>query len=372
MRVNSITFKLLVIIVGAFIVATGGILVLADIQLKRIVDDSQEAVFTERIDTITGYLSRSNERLKKTGLVEAYTDDFQQSALTYLRTSYYKETEPIIYPFIIDTRGTVIMHPVLATGDQSIKDTPIAGQLLASKDGHFEAVFGGQSKWYRHRSFDAWDWVIGYAVPLKTKYRDARIFRDMLILIATGVSLAVLVVLSLVVRRFTRPIVDLTEAAQHVAQGELDRPIDLGGSDEVGVLARTFESMREAIQNKIDALSNEINERKQAEHALQESEARLSEAQKLAGLGYWEWTITSGKVIWSEEVYRIFRLDPKTFRPDVDSVMRFSPWPEYNRRHEELIQRALDMMLCNRVKAGRGFIQNDQGRIAKEDPNKGQ
>jgi hypothetical protein len=89
---KSITVKLLVIIVGAFFVTTVVVLVLADIQLKEILDKSQNAVFSERIDTIVGFLSRRNERLKKTVLVEAYLDDFKASAVAILRDSYYKQS----------------------------------------------------------------------------------------------------------------------------------------------------------------------------------------------------------------------------------------------------------------------------------------
>jgi PAS domain-containing protein len=51
------------------------------------------------------------------------------------------------------------------------------------------------------------------------------------------------------------------------------------------------------------------------EVALQESERRLREAQKMAQLGHWIWDIRTGNVEWSEEVFNIFQLDPKEFTP---------------------------------------------------------
>ena len=275
MRFNSITVKLLAIIVGAFVVTIVAILLLADIQLRQILDESQEAVYAERVDTITGLLRRSSERLKKTGLVEAYADDFKQSALTVLRKSYYTKPDPAIYPFIIDTSGTVIMHPELAEGDPTIKETEIAKQMLSSNDGHFDAVYLGQAKWYRYRSFDDWGWVIGYAVPLTIKYRDAHVFRNMLIFITAGVSVFVLLVLALVVRQFTRPIVRLTEASKQIAGGNLDQQIDMGGRDEVGILAQAFIHMRDAIKTQIKNLNNEIGERKRLEKAQQKTSNML-------------------------------------------------------------------------------------------------
>jgi PAS domain S-box-containing protein len=79
---------------------------------------------------------------------------------------------------------------------------------------------------------------------------------------------------------------------------------------------------------------------KQAEEALKASEAKLNDAQKLAGLGYWSWDINTGEVIWSEEVYKIFKKKPADFDTTIDSILALSPWPEDQQRGQELIQKA--------------------------------
>jgi PAS domain S-box-containing protein len=86
----------------------------------------------------------------------------------------------------------------------------------------------------------------------------------------------------------------------------------------------------------------DITERKRAEKALQESEGRLSEAQKMAQLGHWIWDIRTGNVEWSEEIFNIFRLDPKEFTPHIDSILALSPWPEDHKLDKELIRRAME------------------------------
>jgi len=47
---------------------------------------------------------------------------------------------------------------------------------------------------------------------------------------------------------------------------------------------------------------------------LQESKARLEEAQRVAHVGHWEWDLETDVVVWSDETYRIFGLSPKVFR----------------------------------------------------------
>ena len=48
------------------------------------------------------------------------------------------------------------------------------------------------------------------------------------------------------------------------------------------------------------------------EKKLQQSEAYLSEAQRLSHTGSFGWRISSGKITWSEETFRIFQYDPTT------------------------------------------------------------
>ena len=53
-----------------------------------------------------------------------------------------------------------------------------------------------------------------------------------------------------------------------------------------------------------------IAERKDAEESLRRKEMELKEAQRLAGVGSWQWDPDSDTVVWSEELYRIAGRDP--------------------------------------------------------------
>jgi PAS domain S-box-containing protein len=52
-------------------------------------------------------------------------------------------------------------------------------------------------------------------------------------------------------------------------------------------------------------------------HDLQDSKAKLEEAQRIAHVGYWEWDLTSNRVIWSDETYRIYGLRPQEYPIDI-------------------------------------------------------
>jgi PAS domain S-box-containing protein len=54
----------------------------------------------------------------------------------------------------------------------------------------------------------------------------------------------------------------------------------------------------------------EVTEVKRMEEALRQKEKDLLEAQRLAGVGSWQWHVGNDAVIWSEELYRIAGRDP--------------------------------------------------------------
>ena len=60
-----------------------------------------------------------------------------------------------------------------------------------------------------------------------------------------------------------------------------------------------------------------------SQRALAHSEAGLKEAEQLAGLGSWNYDLDSGRLQWSDEVYRIFEVDPAQVQP---SFERFLEW----------------------------------------------
>ncbi len=64
-----------------------------------------------------------------------------------------------------------------------------------------------------------------------------------------------------------------------------------------------------------EELQGEIIERKSAEENLRRSEAFLTEGQRISHTGSWSWHVSSGKVAWSEEHFRIFGFDPEKIEP---------------------------------------------------------
>jgi len=64
---------------------------------------------------------------------------------------------------------------------------------------------------------------------------------------------------------------------------------------------------------RIDGIATDITARKQMEQALRRSQAQLAEAQEIAQLGSWHWDAATQKLTWSDELYRIYGIQPGEF-----------------------------------------------------------
>lgn len=69
-------------------------------------------------------------------------------------------------------------------------------------------------------------------------------------------------------------------------------------------------------------LITDITERKLVENTLLENKARLDQALEAANAGIWEWNLKSGVNIWSDEVWRLYGLEPHGNAPS------FALWAE--------------------------------------------
>ena len=74
-------------------------------------------------------------------------------------------------------------------------------------------------------------------------------------------------------------------------------------------------------ESYVNVYGREITKRKKAEEALRRSEERLKRAQEIAHLGSWELDLIDNRLIWSDEVYRIFGLEPQEFAATYEAFL---------------------------------------------------
>ncbi len=90
----------------------------------------------------------------------------------------------------------------------------------------------------------------------------------------------------------------------------------------------------------------DITERMLADAALREREKQLAESQRIAHIGSWEHNLTTGRIVWSDELFRILGLDPRKDQADFKAfVDRIHP------DDRAALKRAID----ETVKTGKHF-----------------
>ncbi len=72
---------------------------------------------------------------------------------------------------------------------------------------------------------------------------------------------------------------------------------------------------------EVIVMHEDVAEKEQVLQALRESEARLSEAQRIAQLGSWQLDLRSNTLQWSDEIFRIFEIDPQRFGASYEAFL---------------------------------------------------
>ena len=121
-------------------------------------------------------------------------------------------------------------------------------------------------------------------------------------LLAAGLAALLLAfVLSLLVTRgVTRPILAIQRAAERIGRGDIEFRLRAHRNDEVGDVARAFDVMLDR---------------------LEQTQGRLTNAQRLARLANWQIDAGSGEVTGSEEFWRIYGLDEADLPIDTQTLI---------------------------------------------------
>jgi len=107
----------------------------------------------------------------------------------------------------------------------------------------------------------------------------------------------------------------------------------------------------------------DVTERKRTEIALRERERELAEAHRIGRLGSFRWLKKDGSVLWSEEVFRAFGVDPGSPVPRGDDVARLmtpESWERIAKATYDALETGapycMDLELVDRNGAGRRWV----------------
>jgi diguanylate cyclase (GGDEF)-like protein/PAS domain S-box-containing protein len=106
-------------------------------------------------------------------------------------------------------------------------------------------------------------------------------------------------------------------------------------------------------------------ERLRAEETLRASEARLKEAQRLAHIGSWDLDLATNHLVWSDEIFRIFEIDPSRFGASYEAFLD-AIHPDdreaVNRAYTESVRNRTPYVIVHRLLMADGRIKHIQER----------
>ncbi|MCF8026483.1 MAG: PAS domain S-box protein, partial [Desulfobacteraceae bacterium] len=145
----------------------------------------------------------------------------------------------------------------------------------------------------------------------------------------------------LMVRLFLqRPLGDLSDMIKAFARGNFNPPEQSAPVREFEPVVTMLRSMGRKISDQMQELQNQLEERRKAEEALGKSKKLLQETQKITAVGGWEFELSSGRLTWTEEVYRIYGVSPAEYDPnDIDRDFSFYP-PDDREKIESAFKKA--------------------------------
>jgi signal transduction histidine kinase len=173
---------------------------------------------------------------------------------------------------VITADGVVLarsLNPEAWVG-QNIRDTPSVQDVLQQQQGvRIHTAADGVERVAAFTMLEEAPWLIYVGIPEQVVFQPLRaaLLRDSLLGLLS--LLLTLVLATLVASRIAHPLARLAEDAVALGAGDLRRRTGVRAGGEIGMLARSFNQMA-------DALDQDLAERERAEEALRTSEALLN------------------------------------------------------------------------------------------------
>ena len=191
------------------------------------------------------------------------------------------------YAYIIESNhGTIIYHPRIDLTGLSDDERPKAPQELldglAGTEHHIHYVYKGVEKhayWLNLGN----DMTIVVAVPFSEVNGIWAKLLLQIIVAATAIIVVVSVLTIIFTRRITKPLKELTTAAERINNGDYNVSIDYKGDDEIGVLTTTVNKLVKHLDSYISDLNalahsdalTDVKNKSSFDEAINDLQARL-------------------------------------------------------------------------------------------------
>ncbi len=171
------------------------------------------------------------------------------------------------YAMLIDATGMVMAHPIKELVGTKLAENTDKGfvqlgeKLLNSESGFTRFQEQGVNKVVTFTTVPLTGWRIAIAIPEAEVYAEMNATIKELTATVAATLIIMAIVVFLISSTITKPITKLNKAAAQVAAGDLTSIVNIKSKDEIGQLAKSFNTMTDNIKQlvgEINALSNSV------------------------------------------------------------------------------------------------------------------
>lgn len=171
------------------------------------------------------------------------------------------------------------------------------------------------------------NWVLTVVLPTEEAFAPIQSMKWRMALTTLLLTLAAAGLTWWLLRRQLHPLLDTVKVlADQVQGGQTLTPLHVSRQDEIGLLISSFNTLLAKIEQQQELLTSR--------------QAMVVRAEAVAHLGSWQWDLATNKIVWSDELFRIFQLEPAATAPAFEVQDKLFP-PADMARLREAVDRAM-------------------------------
>jgi PAS domain S-box-containing protein len=218
------------------------------------------------------------------------------------------------YSYIIDSKGNVILHPVLQGNVYDVTDSRVwttvrdicaqkRGKIIYSWKNPDEEAY--REKLVIFNYIEELDWIVASTSYLEEIYAPLKTARNVVIVTIFGILLMGLPISLLISTSIIRPLRSLMHRFSQAASGNFTVRMPIHSADEIGNLSEYFNHFMEKLEVSSADLLAEVQERIQTEEALRESEKKYRTILECIKEGYFEVDLNGNFTFFNQSMLKI-------------------------------------------------------------------
>jgi sigma-B regulation protein RsbU (phosphoserine phosphatase) len=213
-------------------------------------------------ETLIGRVSKRPRQCFSTGLINPQQENLSLVLALCIDLQLIADNlQQEIQSAAPQSRGLVVSRDGILIADSSAKNYtsleerksyPPVAAALQGKTGYFSFTVNGNQILSQIIRLDN-DWIVIVEKDEKLVFEKANLF-DLIATILGGTTMILIIGgIWYISGHITRPVLELTTAANQLSQGNLETRVQVRHQDEIGTLAKTFNSMAEQLHELITA-----------------------------------------------------------------------------------------------------------------------